>query len=125
MKALFHNPWSNTPNSRVTTFARQLKLRQAKCKGNLVIITNADKVDHFVAQMYLSDIFESKFLDDWEDGTDKDWVSTKKYLVTQCNKEQRKINLTSTCTPYDSSDVLPKTPVAPSGATLTSDHSAY
>ena len=80
VKALFHNPWSDTPNSHITTFARHLELRQAKRKDNLVIITDANKVNHFVAQMYLSKIFESKLFDSWEDGIDKDWVSTKNIL---------------------------------------------
>ena len=65
VKSLFHEPWSDTPNFHITTFARQLKRRQAECKYNLVIITDANKVDHFFAQIYLSNIFESKLLDDW------------------------------------------------------------
>ena len=125
VEALFHETCSNTPMSHSTTFACELERRQAKCEDNLVIITNVDKVDHFVAQMYLSDIFESKFLEDWEDGTNKDWVSTKILFVAQYNKEQHKINRTSTRTPYDSSAVLRETPVAPYGAPLSSDRAAY
>ena len=121
MKTLFHKPWSDTPKSHITTFARQLEFRQSICKENLVIITDTDKFDHFVAQMYLSDIFESKLLDNWEDGTDKDWFSTKTFFVTQYNKEQRKINRAITRTSYDRSSVLRETPAAPSGASLTSD----
>ena len=30
VKALFHEPWSDTPNSHITTFACQLERRQAK-----------------------------------------------------------------------------------------------
>ena len=87
MKALFHEPWSYTPNSHITTFACQLELRKTECKDNLVIVSDADKVEHFVAQMHLFDIFESKLLDNWEDGTVKAWSSTRKNFVTQYNKE--------------------------------------
>ena len=65
VKALFYAPWSETPNTHITTFARQLDRRQVEYATNQVTITYSDKVDHFVAQMYLCDIFESKFLNDW------------------------------------------------------------
>ena len=56
-KVLFYTPWSDTPNTHITTFARKLNQRQVECAKNLVTITDSDKVDHFVAQMYLCNIF--------------------------------------------------------------------
>ena len=50
--------------------------------------------------MYLCDIFESKFLDDWEEAQDKTWAATKPLFVTQYNKEQRKLDRESKRTPY-------------------------
>ena len=52
IKAHFLAPWSNTQEAHVTTFAHQMDRRQVECEGNGVIVTNDDKVDHFVAQMY-------------------------------------------------------------------------
>ena len=65
IKAHFLAPWSDTPDAHVTTFARQLDRHQVECKEHGVTITNDDKVDHFVAQMYACGLFEAKFLDDW------------------------------------------------------------
>ena len=102
MKVLFYAPWSETPNTHITTFAQQINQRQVECAKNQVTITDSDKVDHFVAQMYLCDIFESKFLDDWEEALDKTRDATKPLFVAQYNKEQRKIDRESKHTPYES-----------------------
>ena len=125
VRALFHELWSNTPNSHIKTFAYQIEPQKAKCEDKLFIITYANKVDNFVAHMYLSNIFESKLLDDWEDGTDKSWASTKKYFVNQYNKEKRNIERARKLTPYNSSAVMRETPAASSGAPITSERAAY
>ena len=52
--------------------------------------------------MYLWDIFESKFLGDWEEAQDKTWAATKPLFVTQYNKEQRKLDRESKHKPYKS-----------------------
>ena len=49
IKDHFLAPRSNTPEAHVTTFARQLDMRQVECKDHGVTVTNDDKVDHFVA----------------------------------------------------------------------------
>ena len=53
--------------------------------------------------MYLCDIFESKFLDDWEEALDKTWAATKPLFVTQYNKDNREFNRESKRTPYERS----------------------
>ena len=63
IKSNFLAPCSDTPDAHVTTFARQLDRLQVDCKDNGVTITNDDKVDHFVAQMYACGLFEAKFLE--------------------------------------------------------------
>ena len=83
VKALFHKPWSDTPNSQIKTYTRQLERRQVNGQDSNVIISESDKVNHFVSQMYLSEIFEYIFLDDWEDGSNKGWASTKKLFADQ------------------------------------------
>ena len=62
-KAHFLAPRSNTPEAHVTTFARQLDMRQVKCKYHGVTITNDDKVNHLVAKMYVCGLFEAKLLE--------------------------------------------------------------
>ena len=95
MKSLFHEPWSDTPKPHITTFTCQLERRQAECEDNIVIIIDANEVDHFFDQMYLYDIFESKLLDNWEYGTDKDWVSTKKTLSHSTTKSSARLTAKS------------------------------
>ena len=66
IKMHFLEPWRDTPNYHITTFDRQLHRRQVECENHGVTVTKEEKVDHFVAQMYACDLFEAKFLDDWE-----------------------------------------------------------
>ena len=126
-KALFYAPWSENPNTHITTLARQLNRRQVECATKQVTITDSDKVDHFVAQMYLCDIFESKFLDDLEEAQDKTWAAPKTLFVTQYKKEQRKLDRESKRTPYESNALFHEiTALAPQNiAHDTSDEAAY
>ena len=48
IKAAFLAPWADTPNAHFTTFARQLNCRQIECHNHGVVITDNDKVVHFV-----------------------------------------------------------------------------
>ena len=52
IKAHFLDPWSDTTCAHITTFACQLDRHQVECKDQGVTVTNADKVEHFVAQIY-------------------------------------------------------------------------
>ena len=65
IKAHFHTTWSNTPNSHITTFARQLDRRQIECSNDGVTITDNDKVVYFIQEMYVCGLFKARFLDDW------------------------------------------------------------
>ena len=64
IKANFLEPWSDTPDAHITIFARQVDRCQVKCKNHGVTVIKADKVDHFVAQMYACGLFEATFFDD-------------------------------------------------------------
>ena len=64
IKEHFLNPWSETPDAHITTFTRQLDRRRVEYEDHGITVTKAEKVDHFVAQMYACDLFKSKFLDD-------------------------------------------------------------
>ena len=65
IEAHFLEPCRNTPDAHITTFARQLDRRQVECKDHGVTVTKAKKVDHFVAHMYICDLFEPIF---WTNG---------------------------------------------------------
>ena len=91
IKAHFLAPWSDTPEVYVTTFALQLDRRQVECKDHEVTVTNDDKVDQFVAQMYVCGMFEAKFLNDWEETADKLWGATHPQFTRHFNKERRKL----------------------------------
>ena len=49
IKSHFLTPWSDTTESHIKTFVRQLDRRQLECKEHGVTVTNDDKADHFVA----------------------------------------------------------------------------
>ena len=84
IKYHFLAPWS-------ATFARQLDRCQVECEYHGVTITDNDKLDHFVAQMYACGIFESKFLDDWEETSNKLWGGTPTHFTQKFKKERRKL----------------------------------
>ena len=106
IKAHFLDPWSFNPYAHVTTFACQLDRRQVECKYRGVTITNNDKVDHFVAQMYACGLFEAKFLDDWEDTANKSLGGTHPHFTWQFNKDMRKLELNQSQKNYESSSVF-------------------
>ena len=81
---------SDTPESNVTTFTRQLDRRQVECEYHGVTITDVDKVDNFMDHMYACGLFKSKFLDDLEETADKLWGETHPHFIRKFNKERRK-----------------------------------
>ena len=91
IKSHFLFPWSDTPEAHVTAFARQLDRRQVKCKDHGVTITNDDKVDQFVAQIYACGLSGAKFMDEWEETADNSWESTHPHFTRHLNKERRKL----------------------------------
>ena len=48
------------PNTHVTNFAHQLDMRQVKYEDQGGIVTKADKVDHFVFQIYDCNLSKAK-----------------------------------------------------------------
>ena len=64
-------PWSDTTDVHFKTFVCQLDRPQVEYEYHGFTITEDDKVDYFVSQMYACDLFEAKFLDDWEDSSNK------------------------------------------------------
>ena len=70
IKVHFLETWSGTPDALITTSDRQLDRGQVECEDHGVTVTEANKVDHLVAHMYACDLFETIFLDDWEESND-------------------------------------------------------
>ena len=86
IKERFLAPWSETPDAHVSTYARQLDKRQIECSELKVPVSDADKLLHFIGQMFSSDLFERKFLDDWEDADAVDWKATVEHFSNEFGK---------------------------------------
>ena len=54
------------PDQHITEYARQLDRRQRDCIRMKTTISESDKVDLFVKNMYTSRLYEEKFLVEWE-----------------------------------------------------------
>ena len=98
--------FSDTPETHVTTFARQLDWRQVECKDHGVTVTNDDKKDNFVAHMYAFGLFESKVLDNLEETDGKSFWATQPHFLRQFNKERRKLERQNAQKSYESSSVF-------------------
>ena len=72
----------------------QLDTRQKECAKLKTSISETDKVELFVKNMYDCGLFEVKFFEEWEALTDKTWAPTralftKEYgVVTQENNRE-------------------------------------
>uniref|UniRef100_A0A7S4K100 Uncharacterized protein n=1 Tax=Odontella aurita TaxID=265563 RepID=A0A7S4K100_9STRA len=88
-KSRFMAPWSKTPEAHVKTFGTQLDERQIECGDLGVTVSTEDKVLHFVQQMYDSDLFAQKFMDDWEDSPAANWADTVTHFATDFDKIER------------------------------------
>jgi hypothetical protein len=88
-KTRFAAPWSETPNAHVTTYARQLDRRQVECGELNVTITDDDKILQFIGEMFASELFDRKFLDDWEDAETQGWKDTVAHFADEYGKISR------------------------------------
>ena len=88
-KTCFAAPWSETPNAHVTTYARQLDRRQVECGELNVTITDDDKILQFIGEMFASELFDRKFLDDWEDAEPQSWKETVAHFAEEYGKISR------------------------------------
>ena len=112
IKAHFHALWSDTPNSHITTFARQIDRRQIECSNHGFTITDDDKFVHFIQKMYVCGLFEARFLDDWGKKTTKTWKVTLPLLTTKLNKERRTLEHQHRANTFESSHFPRKRGVA-------------
>ena len=85
-------------------------MRQVECEDYGVTVTKADKVDHFVAQMYACDLFKATFLDDCEERNNKQWGATHPHLTKKYAKECRKLARNKSNKSYKSSAAFRETP---------------
>ena len=68
-----------------------MNMRQVECKDHGVTVTKADKVDHFLSQMYACNLFEAKTVDHWEESDYKSWGATQPHFTKQYAKERCKL----------------------------------
>ena len=50
------------------------------------LITDDDKNLHLIGQLYSADVFERKFLDNWEDTVANDWATTVDHFKVKFDK---------------------------------------
>ena len=89
MREYFHAPWTDTPDAHASTYAAQLDDCQLECVDFKVVISDAAKTIFFVSQTEKSGLFESKFIDDYNDEADKLWTTTGTIFMKQYDREMR------------------------------------
>ena len=131
-KARFHAPWSDAPDQHITAYARQLDKRQRDCIRLKTTISESDKVDFFVKNMYDSGLYEAKFLEEWEAAVDQSWLATRDSFAKEYGVITRATNREAQRSGYESADALrerrPPTPITvpkPSGASEYDAMSEY
>jgi hypothetical protein len=89
--AAFHVQWNLT--SHITQFAQELDRQQKLCRDIGVPAPDATKVQHYVENMYSSDMFDDKEMQAWElkPPADKTWDAAKLHFVT-LYKSKEKLN---------------------------------
>ena len=60
--------------------------------------------------MYACDLFEAKFLDDWEESANKSWGATHPQFMKQYAKERRKLERKKAHKNYESSAAFQEAP---------------
>lgn len=86
IKKRFEAPWSETPDAHVTTYGNQLDLWQDECSDLNVVVSNEDKTLLFVQQMYDSELFTRRFMDEWEDAPANTWKATIEHFASEYGK---------------------------------------
>ena len=102
IREYFHAPWTDTPNVYASTYAAQLDDRQLECVDFEVVISDAAKTIFFVGQMEKSGLFDSKFIDDYDDEADKSWITTGTIFVKKYDREMRRIKWEAENRDYES-----------------------
>ena len=122
----FHAPWTETPDAHASTYAAQINEHQLECVDFDVVISDAAKTIHFVGQMGKSEIFEPKFIDDYDDEVDKSWATTTNRFVKQYDRKTRRVRREADSKDYESMAAVRglcqrngKPSTAPAAATAT------
>ena len=106
IKAHFHAPWRYTLDTHASTFGHQLDRRQANCVKLGVVATDEKKVTYCIANMYASELFETKTMEDWKDAPDQTWATTLALFTTEYRKIQQALERASKRKDYDSAAAL-------------------
>jgi hypothetical protein len=82
-------PWNLIDD--ITSFERALDKSQAVCLELEVPVNDSDKVQIYVENMYVSDMFDEKEMVEWEEKEEanKDWAAAKTYFGTLYKKRMK------------------------------------
>ena len=80
MKKRFYRGWQE--GEHITAFATRLNREQKELKRQKITITDNDKLQHYLLEMYDSNQFDRRELTDWEkkDDADKKWDNATEYF---------------------------------------------
>ena len=85
-------------------------MRQVEFEDRGVTVTRSEKVDHCVSQMVACNLFEEKFLDDFEESNNKSWGATQPHFTKQYAKERYKLERNKSHKNYNRSTAFQELP---------------
>ena len=90
LKKDFYQPWDYGV-THITDFKTRLDQDQEGLLEDKIVISDHDKLVFYVQQMYRSDLFERRTMEDWEDqdATQKTWDITTKYFEDRVKSQER------------------------------------
>ena len=82
MKNHYYRGWQVDNDEALTDYAKRIDKEQVQMGQDGIAISNDDKLQHFMEEMYDSGQFERPHYQDWEDRPDfeKTWVEAVKYF---------------------------------------------
>ena len=103
----FRAPWSDFPNSHISTYARRLTRLQNEAMDVNLEITDATKLRVLVKSIRASGLFTRKFLDKYEDSTtQKTWTVQLPLFVVEYAKIMRAAGRADADAEYESAAAL-------------------
>ena len=83
---------------------------QVECEEHGITVTKANKVDHFMSQIYACNLFEANVLDNWEESDNRSWGATQPHFTKQYVKECITLERDKSHNNYEGSAALRETP---------------
>ena len=88
MKASYYEKWN--PTNHITDFVKRLDKDQAQLATSNITISNEDKLQFYIEQMYASRTFQRDAMMKWEEKAmaNKTWDNAKAYFEEETSKEE-------------------------------------